>query len=120
MNLTVHKQKNRLRLPVTSLLMILFLTGCSTLKIGNNFDMQAFEGIVKVGETSKSQVQTKMGSPKSKGVSLNRDGERLVEWVYFYATGKLPGMDDAQLKILQIRFDKNDILRSYNWSDSQK
>jgi len=42
----------------------------------------------------------------------------LQEWVYFYATGKLTGMDDAQLKILQIRFDQNGIMRSYNWSNS--
>ena len=104
---------------VILLLMIWLLAGCSSLKIGRDFDMQAFEGKVKIGETTKTQVLNKIGSPKSTGVSLNRDGERLLEWVYFYATGKLSG-EDAQLKILQIRFEQHGIMGSYNWTNSEK
>ena len=118
MNTNIYKQKKYCLKQVALLLMIMLLAGCSTLKVGRDFDMRTFEDMVKVGETSKAQVLAKMGSPKSKGVSLNRNGERLVEWVYFYATGKLSGMDDAQLKILQVRFDQRDILRSYNWTSS--
>ena len=103
---------------IVSLLMIMLLAGCSTLKVGRDFNMHDFEAIVKVGETSKAQVLAKMGSPKSKGLSINSKGERLAEWAYFYATGKLSGMDNAQLKILQIRFDQHDIVRSYNWTSS--
>lgn len=104
--------------PVTivMLFMIMLLAGCSTIQVGRDFDMQTFESIVKVGKTTKAQIRNKMGSPKNKGVSIKSDGERLDEWLYFYATGKLSGMDDAQLKILQIRFDKKGILRSYNWT----
>lgn len=120
MNINIHKQKNYYLIRVTSLFMIMLLAGCSSIKVGRDFDMQTFESIVETGETTKAQVLNKMGSPKSTGVSLNRDGERLVEWLYFYATGKLPGMDDAQLKILQIRFDKDGIMRSYNWTNSDK
>ena len=116
MNIKIHKQKNYHIIPVAILFMITLLSGCSTINAGRDFDMQAFERIVKVGETTKTQVRNKMGSPKNKGISISRDGERLVEWLYFYASGKLPGMDDAQLKILQIRFDKGGILRSYNWT----
>lgn len=80
--------------------------------------MSAFENMAKVGETTKEQIRSQIGSPKSQGVSLNRDGERLFEWVYFYATAKVSDMDAAKLKILQIRFDHQGILRSYNWSSS--
>lgn len=103
-----------------SLFMILLLTGCGFIQIGRDFDVKAFERIAKVGETSKSQVRAVLGAPKSSGVSINREGERLVEWVYFHATGKMSEMDDAGLKILQVRFQQNGKLRSYNWSNSDK
>lgn len=118
MNKKYYKQKNAYLMQVTSLLMVIFLAGCSVLKVGHDFDMKTFEGMVRVGETSKAQVLAKMGLPKSEGVSVNNKGERLVEWTYFHAVGKLSGMDDAKLKILQIRFDQYDIVRSYNWTSS--
>lgn len=105
---------------VFSLFMVLFLTGCGSIQIGRDFDVKAFENMAKVGETSKTQVQKVLGAPKSSGISINRDGERLVEWVYFYATGKMSTMDDAGLKILQVRFDQGGRLSSYNWSNSDK
>ena len=76
--------------------------------------------MAKVGETSKAQVREVLGAPKSSGISINRDGERLVEWVYFYATGKMSEMEGAGLKILQVRFEQGGKLRSYNWSNSDK
>ena len=99
-------------------LMLSLLACCGSLKVGRDFNMSNFESMVKAGETTKEQILTRIGSPKSQGVSLNRDGERLIEWVYFYATGKMSDMDEAKLKILQIRFDQHGILRSYNWSSS--
>ena len=120
MNNNINKAKNYLLMKFVSLFIVMSLAGCSSIQVGRNFDTQSFESTAKVGETTKAQVLDKIGSPKSKGVALNREGERLLEWVYFYATGKLTGMDDAQLKILQIRFDQNGIMRSYNWSDSNK
>ncbi len=120
MNVKIHSRTNYHLIPVVLLFVITLLTGCSTIEVGRDFDMQAFERLVKIGETTKAQVRSKMGSPKNTGISINRDGERLVEWLYFYASGKLSGMDDAQLKILQIRFDKGGILRSYNWTNSDK
>lgn len=97
---------------------LLLLVSCGALKVGRDFNISRFESVIKVGETTKEQILSKIGSPKSQGVSLNRDGERLIEWVYFYATGKVSDMDEAKLKILQIRFDQRGILRSYNWSSS--
>ena len=117
MNIKTHTQKTHQLIPVVLLFMVTLLAGCSTINVGRNFDMKAFESMAKVGETTKEQVRNKMGSPKNKGVSISKDGERLVEWLYFYASGKLPGMDNAKLKILQIRFDKGGILCSYNWTN---
>ncbi|MDH5424147.1 MAG: hypothetical protein OEY29_04020 [Gammaproteobacteria bacterium] len=114
-----HKHRIYQFISFASLSLIVLLSGCSTLKIGRDFDMQVFESMVKVGETTKSQVMTKIGSPKSTGVAMNMEGERMQEWVYFYASGQLPGMKDTRLKLLQMRFDQNGILRSYNWSNSE-
>lgn len=120
MNIKTHTQKTHQLTPIVLFLMITLLAGCSTINVGRDFDMKAFESMAKVGETTKAQVRNKMGSPKNKGISINSEGERLVEWLYFHASGKLPGMDNAQLNILQIRFDKDGILRSYNWTSSDK
>ena len=73
-----------------------------------------------MGETSKAQVHIVLGAPKSSGISIYRHGERLLEWVYFYGAGKMSEMEEASLKILQIRFEQSGKLRSYNWSNSDK
>lgn len=117
MKIKIHKHKNHYVIHMVLFFMVTLLAGCSTINVGRDFDMQAFENIAKVGKTTKAQVRHKMGSPKNTGVSISRNGERMVEWLYFFASGKLPGMDDAKLKILQIRFDKDDVLRSYNWTN---
>ena len=115
----VAKNKYRV-IHLVSFFMVLVLTGCGSIQVGRDFDVKTFSNMAKVGETSNVQVREVLGEPKSSGVSINSDGERLVEWVYFYATGKMSKMDDAGLKILQVRFDKNGKLRSYNWSNSDK
>ena len=116
MKINIRKSKNSFLVYSTSLFMLLLMAGCSSLQVGHDFDAQGFDNIAKIGETTKSQVLNKMGQPKNKGVSIDKHGERLVEWLYFYASGKLPAMDNAMLKILQIRFDKNGVIRSYNWT----
>lgn len=120
MNINFQKQNSTLLMQVVLLVMIILLVGCGSIQVGRNFDIQAFENLAKTGETTKAQVLGKIGRPKSTGVSITTDGERLLEWNYFYATGKLSGMENAQLKILQIRFDQSGILRSYNWSNGDK
>ena len=120
MNINQCTQKKYWVIQLVSLFMVLLLTGCGSIQIGRDFNVKAFENMAKVGETTKTQVRKVLGAPKSIGVSINRDGERLVEWVYFYATGKVSAIEGAGLKILQVRFDKSGKLRSYNWSNSDK
>jgi len=53
------------------------------------------------------------------GVSLDTDGQRYDEWAYYSAEGDLPDMGAAKVKILQIKFDKQGKVRSYNWTASK-
>ena len=120
MNFNQYSLNNYGVVYLAPLFLVLLLTGCGSIQIGRDFDVKAFENMAKVGETSKAQVREVLGAPKSSGISIKRDGERLVEWVYFYATGKMSEMEGAGLKILQVRFEQSGKLRSYNWSNSDK
>lgn len=115
----IHKQK--LHLLTVIILPVLFslLSGCSTVQIGRDFDIEAFEEIVGMADMSKAQVKELLGVPKGKGIAVEEDGKRLDEWLYFFGSGKLPDMSDTTIKTLQIRFDKKGIVRSYNWSYSK-
>ena len=41
---------------------------------------------------------------------MDTGGERFDEWTYYFASGKLPDMLGAKVKILQIKFDKQGIV----------
>ncbi|MHB8741493.1 MAG: hypothetical protein ACYC9L_00035 [Sulfuricaulis sp.] len=102
------------------LLLLIGLSACSTVQVGRNFDMQAFESRVQRGETTQAQVRGWLGNPSSVGVALDTSGERFDEWTYYYGTGQLPDMGDARLKILQIKFDRKGLVRGYDWSGESK
>jgi len=101
------------------LFLTLLLTGCSSIQVGREFDVQLFDSMVKTKETTKAQIVSWLGAPKSTGVSLDKDGEKSEEWMYFHGTGALSKMENAKLKILQIRFNTNGVVNSYNWSNSK-
>lgn len=96
------------------------LTACSAVQVGRDFDPRAFESKVERGKTTQTQVRGWLGAPISSGVVLDISGERYDEWMYYYGTGRMPRMDDAQFKILQIKFDRQGIVRGYNWSGDTK
>jgi len=99
-----------------SLFLLMTLIGCSTIHIGRDFQLQTFANHAQLGVTTKEQVTKWLGNPMNTGIAQRADGERLIEWDYFYGTGQLPGMKDAKLKSLKIRFNKNGAVHSYNWS----
>ena len=107
------------RIAVT-LLSIFLLSACGTVKMGRDFDVGVFAAKIEQGVTTQSQVRSWLGEPASVGVSLATDGERFDEWDYYYAEGELADMSTAKVKILQIKFDKQGKVRSYNWSASRK
>lgn len=101
---------------IVILFSLLTLMSCSTIHIGQDFELQAFASNAELGKTTKEHVIKWLGNPVNTGVAQKADGERLEEWIYFYSSGQLPGMKDAKFKSLQIRFDTKGILRSYNWT----
>ena len=100
-------------------LSICLLCACGTVKVGRDFDVGVFAAKVEQGVTTQDQVRTWLGEPTSVGVSLAIDGERFDEWDYYSVEGEMADMSSAKLKILQIKFDKQGKVRSYNWSASK-
>jgi len=98
----------------------LLLAACGTAQVGRDFDVRSAEMKIERGITTQSQIRAWLGSPPSTGISVDTGGERFDEWTYYFASGKLPGMSNAKLKMLQIKFDKQEIVRGYNWSISDQ
>ncbi len=92
------------------------LVGCSTVTVGNAFDLKTFESKVQRGTTTQAQVRGWLGAPTGTGIHVDTGGERYDEWTYYYGKGALPDMVNAEFRILQIKFDKNGVVRGYNWS----
>lgn len=101
-------------------LLISMLAACGTVQVGQDFDVRAFETKIERGISTQNQVRAWLGAPTGTGVNVDTGGERFDEWTYYFASGKLPGMAGAKVKMLQIKFDKQGIVRGYNWSISSQ
>jgi outer membrane protein assembly factor BamE (lipoprotein component of BamABCDE complex) len=97
----------------------LLFSACAPVKVGRDFDVGVFAAKLEQGVTTQEQVRSWIGEPTSVGVSLASDGERFDEWDYYYAEGEMADMSTAKVKILQVKFDKQGKVRSYNWSASK-
>lgn len=100
-------------------LAVLLLASCGTVKLGQDFDMKVFETKIERGTSTQDQIRAWLGEPTNIGASMDANGERFEEWAYYYAAGKLPDMAGAKMKILQVTFDKQGVVRSYYWSASK-
>jgi outer membrane protein assembly factor BamE (lipoprotein component of BamABCDE complex) len=98
---------------------VFLLSACGSVRMGRDFDVGVFAARIEQGATTQSQVRTWLGDPASVGISLASDGKRYDEWDYYYAEGELQDMSKARVKILQIRFDRQGRVSSYNWSVSR-
>jgi len=108
-------------LRLASTFTLVFLLGaCSSIQVGRNFDANTFESRVERGVTTQNQVRAWLGEPIGSGVSVDTGGERYDEWMYYFASGRLPDMAGAAVKILQIKFDKQGVMRGYSWSVSRQ
>jgi len=101
-------------------LIVFLLAACSTIQAGRDFDVRTFETKIERGISTQNQVRTWLGAPAGTGVNVDTGGERFDEWTYYFASGKLPDMSGAKIKILQVKFDKQGIVRGYNWSTSDQ
>jgi outer membrane protein assembly factor BamE (lipoprotein component of BamABCDE complex) len=99
---------------------VFLLSACATVKMGRDFDVGVFTAKFEQGATTQSQVRAWLGEPASVGISMASDGKRYDEWDYYYAEGELPDMSKAKVKILQIKFDKQGKVSSYNWTASRQ
>jgi hypothetical protein len=99
-----------------ALLAGLLASGCAAVDLGKDFDLAAFEERVAVGETERTAVRRWLGEPVSTGQVVRPDGTRMEEWTYYHGTGRLPRLDDARLKYLEIRFRPDGTVDSYKWS----
>lgn len=102
------------------LLSVFLLSACGTVRMGRDFEVGVFAAKLEQGVTTQDTVRSWLGDPTSVGVSLATDGERFNEWAYYYAEGEMADMSKAQVKILQIKFDKQGKVRGYNWSASKQ
>ena len=106
--------------PVIVSLLLFTLAACGTVQAGHDFDLKVFETNVERGVSTQLQVRAWLGMPTGSGVNVDASSEKLDEWTYYFASGKLNDLSGAKIKMLQIRFDKQGIVRSYNWSNSDQ
>lgn len=99
---------------------VCFLCACGTIRVGQDFDLSGFEGKVKRGVTSKADVRAWLGEPAGIGVAVETSGDPFEEWMYYQGEGQLPNVANAHLKLLQIKFDPQGVVRAYNWSGESK
>jgi hypothetical protein len=95
---------------------IVLLSACSTVELGRDFDLSAFDKQVRQGVSTRADVTAWLGAPAGKGTAVESNGERLEQWTYYHGKGRLPGLKDAHFSMLQVKFDAGGIVRSYNWS----
>lgn len=108
-------QLTRLVVPV-----VLLLSACATVQVGREFDLSAFQARVQRGVTTRDEVRTWLGAPTGVGTAVETSGDRYEEWTYYRGAGELPDMKDAQMKMLQIKFDQGGIVRAYSWTSDRR
>lgn len=92
--------------------------GCTAVQFGKEFDSTRFEASVQIGVTTGADVRTWLGDPVSTGIIVNEKGERFTRWIYYFGEGRLPSLRNSKLKMLEVRFDYNQVVRAYNWSST--
>jgi hypothetical protein len=96
------------------------LAGCSSIEVGRQFDLSAFDTKVMRGVTTQSDVRAWLGAPSSVGISIETNGDRYEQWTYYHGAGHLTNMADSTLTLLRIKFDQGGVVRAYEWSGGQK
>ena len=97
----------------------LLLSACSTtVQVGNDFDVNTSVKKIERGMTTRDQIRSWFGSPTNTGINVETDGKNFDEWTYYFAAGKLPNLSNPQMKLLQIKFDKQGVVQGYSWSIS--
>lgn len=109
-----------LRTAAAVLSVAVLFAGCAAVQFGRDFDPRNFESKVERGVSTRDAVRGWLGEPNGTGAGMNDRGERFEEWTYYYGNGTLPNLADANLKVLQIRFDAQGRVISYSWTGERK
>jgi hypothetical protein len=96
--------------------LLLLVSACTTVRVGHDFDLAAFETKVQRGVTTQTDVRGWLGAPEGVGVAVDTSGERYDEWFYYHGAVRMPGSKDVRVRTLQIKFDQRGVVRGYNWS----
>jgi hypothetical protein len=103
-------------IPLLLIPLLLLVSACTTVRIGRDFDLAAFDAKVQRGVTTQADVRGWLGEPAGVGKSVDSSGERYEEWNYYHGSVRIPGGAEAPVKVLQIKFDQRGVVRAYNWS----
>ena len=117
------KQEGR---PVRSIFIYLFgtlllalISGCAELEIrtGRMPNIAAQEQFLKLGQSTRTEVETLLGKPYGKGRAMLPFHSRPAElWVYTYEQARIAGLQlqDANRALLFVYFDA-DLYDGYIW-----
>jgi len=95
---------------------VLALSACASVEVGRKFDLASFDSRVQRGVTTRAEVEAWLGAPSAVGESVEASGDRYEQWTYYHAAARMPGLREAKLQMLQIKFDLRGVVRAYNWS----
>ena len=95
---------------------VMLVAGCSSMKVGRNFDYDKFGSQVQQGVTDAGQVRDWLGEPVGRGVEVTPEGNRLDVWTYYAGRAKVPSGSDVSFKMLQVKFTPEGKVVGYVWS----
>jgi hypothetical protein len=95
---------------------VALIAGCSSMKVGRDFDYDAFGSRVQPGVTDAAQVREWLGQPVGRGIEVMPDGSRLDVWTYYAGRGKIPSGSDVSFKMLQVKLTQEGKVAGYVWT----
>jgi len=78
-------------------------------------EFAAIEAKLKRNATNQLQVHTLLGAPHAVGASVDTNGVRYEEWLYYLGANGTPGPRRDGAATLEIKFDRQGIVRAYRW-----
>lgn len=76
-------------------------------------DLAAIESKLKRNATNQLQVHALLGAPHAVGTSVETNGARYEEWLYYLKNSN--PMGPGVTPTLEIKFDRQGIVRGYRW-----
>ena len=76
-------------------------------------DLAALERKLKPQATTQLQVHQLLGAPQAVGASVEGNGVRYEEWVYYFNGAN----ETTKHSRLELRFDRRGVLRGYRWHE---